>query len=351
MEILFQGCVIRIAFFSRDLPSDCKSGVALQVHRLANALVGRSHAVTCFSFSPRPVDACYTHKHLSKRFSGITAKIWPAWCFRKQDKNAFDIIHFHGDDYLSNGTINRVRTFYGSAWFEFLHATSLRRKLYQLLFYFFECVSCRRRGRLVAISNHTRKALPRISTIIPCGVDTTVFTSGKGKTVHPSILMVGFGGERKGGVALISQFSSVVLPEFPAAVLYVVGPKKVSGTNIVWLRTVCEAELIMQYQQAWVYCMSSTYEGFGVPILEAWACGTPVVATQNAGACELITHNQNGLLCTPQALGKTLSAVIGDGVLRLRLIQNGLQSVAPYDITRIAARYEELYAAALTPQQ
>lgn len=52
--------------------------------------------------------------------------------------------------------------------------------------------------------------------------------------------------------------------------------------------------------------MPSSYEGFGVPYIEAMACGTPVVATVNDGANEVLSGGAFGKLCQDMDLGNVL---------------------------------------------
>lgn len=60
-------------------------------------------------------------------------------------------------------------------------------------------------------------------------------------------------------------------------------------------------ELVDLYKAADVVCMPSRNEPFGITILEAWAAGKPVVASQNGGPGEFVWHNVNGLRIYPTA--------------------------------------------------
>ena len=336
---------MNIAFFSKQLPSDEPNGVSVQVDRLAHALCGLGHAVTCFSFSPRPESAPYPVTTLHWNGAGkLRRKFRPAFAFGKIRVDDFDIAHYHGDDWLCAGSRKRVRTFYGSALFEALHAASPGRFLYQALFYKLEWISCLRRGTIAGISAATRRGLPLVNKVIPCGVPLNRFCPGSPeKTPCPSILFIGDFHSRKRGDLLLGVFQSQILPAYPDCRLAVVGPEKIEAPGVRCLGRINEETLIAEYRKAWVYCLPSSYEGFGVPAIEAMACGTAVVATQNAGIEEIISHEKDGLICTKDSLGPSLLRIIKDEILRTSLISNGLIRARDFDILSIARHYEHIY--------
>ncbi len=335
---------MKIAFFSKCLPSDEPNGVSVQVHRLALALVKAGHEIDCYSFSPKPENASYKHYLLEfKSKDPVAKKFMPALLFRKVEKGNYDIVHYHGDDYLSTGGKNRVRTFYGSALMEALHALSVKRFFYQLLFYSFELISCMKRGAKVGISRNTCRTLPFVKRWIPCCVPLDTFRPGKFKTKYPTVLFVGTIDGRKRGRLVLDLFQRDILPKHPECQLIVVGPQPCSGTNVVYKGRVSESELIELYQSSWVYCLASSYEGFGVPAIEALACGCAVVAVENWGTREVIRSGIDGILCSEKTLGLSVAKVISDDLLRSNLIGNGLSSAKNYCAAKIAAEYEDVY--------
>lgn len=70
------------------------------------------------------------------------------------------------------------------------------------------------------------------------------------------------------------------------------------------------ARLADLYRQASVYVHPAHYEGLPTVLLEAMACGTPVVATAVSGALDVIEDGQNGLLVPPQAPAQLAKAIL-----------------------------------------
>jgi glycosyltransferase involved in cell wall biosynthesis len=335
---------MNVAFFSKQLPSNEPNGVSVQVHRLAEALSQRGHQVTVFTLSPPVIPVQYKCVQLkNKPTFPILRKFTPALRFRTVDTTPFDIVHFHGDDYLCAGASNRVRTFYGSALREALHAATVGRFLYQALFYGFEWIATLKKGTSVAISKDTRRYLPRIKRCIPCCIPLDKFNPGERKSVHPSILFLGDFTSRKRGMLLLHAFTSTVLPAHPDCTLTIVGPVPCSGPGIRYAGRIAEERLIAEYQRSWIFCMPSSYEGFGVPLLEAMACGCAVAATHNPGSIDLVQDGENGLLCRSEELGDVLNRLIEESDVRASLCKEGLKCVRSYDTTEIAKRYERIY--------
>ncbi len=62
-------------------------------------------------------------------------------------------------------------------------------------------------------------------------------------------------------------------------------------------------------EAAYLVMLSTDVESFGLIAIEAFACGTPVIATRDGGLRELIHHGQNGLLVPPNDASALASAI------------------------------------------
>ena len=345
---------LRIAMVHRDLPCIYdRGGVSYHVHYLANHLVARGHEVTVFTTDPRPDDAIYqvhqiavSEKQRQSKF--FQSQVWPVHVAR-QDYSEFDLVHAHGDSHFlrSNGT-PVLRTFYGSALGEAMHAQRLRRKISQIATYPFELLSGKMAAGSTAISYATAKHFPVVDTVIPCGVDLRHFKPSPTKSPNPSVLFVGMLESRKRGTKLVEVFKNEVRPMIPKAELWLVCPEEIEEKGVVCFGKIPTEELIQLYQTAWVFCLPSSYEGFGVPYVEALASGTAVVATANAGAKEVLHDGKYGIVCEEQDLGQALTDLIRNQGKRKKMIKQGLDHAKSFSWDKIIPQYEAVYESLLT---
>jgi sugar transferase (PEP-CTERM/EpsH1 system associated) len=100
-------------------------------------------------------------------------------------------------------------------------------------------------------------------------------------------------------------------------------------------------------QQARLYVLSSISEGVSLTLLEAMACGLPVVATRVGGTPEVVADGVSGLLVPPRdpaALAAALLRVHRDPFLAQQMGVAGRREVETnFDIRAMVARYESLY--------
>ena len=169
--------------------------------------------------------------------------------------------------------------------------------------------------------------------------------SCRGKAATPTILFVGTYHNRKRGKLLMDVFARDILPKLPEVQLWMVCSDAPAAPGVTVFGRVSQEKLITLYQQAWAFCLPSTYEGFGIPYIEAMAAGTAVVASPNVGAVEVTRNGQDGLIAADDKLGDTLLNVLMDENLRQKLEAAGLERVKDFDLNSVCQRYENIYAA------
>ena len=333
----------RIAMASFYLPSESKIGVGYQAHGLANALQGVGHDVTMFSPCGPSDGAAYEHRQLPVTGPGRLRK-W-ARTLAATDLTGFDVLHAHGDDHLCRGSRERVhvRTMHGSCFAEALHITGARERTRMAALGCTEVVASVRADRTVAVSRNTRRWYPWIHHVVPNGVDVDRFAPGDVREPVPTVLFVGTYERRKRGRLLMEQFARDVLPVVPDARLWMVCDDAPRAPNVEVLGRISDADLADRYRRAWVFCLPSTYEGFGVPYIEAMAAGTPVVATSNPGSEEVLEHGRAGRIVADDHLGRELLRLVRDEVARRSLAAAGLRRAQQYSWGTVAALYSRHY--------
>ncbi len=341
---------MRIAFFHATLPEAGRKlgGVEVFVHRLANRLCERGHEVTVFTFGAGPADARYRVAAAGPRrlAAGRISRLTVApLALNRLALGAFDVAHLHGDDWLffARG-LPTVRTFYGSALFEARSATAFKRRVAQSLVYPLEAVA----SRLATVSYDIGTALPapyRIAGSLPLAVEPPARRETE-PAGHPTVLFVGTWRGRKRGAFLADVFAREVRPVLGDAELVVVADDCVPAPGVRWVRFPPDAELARLYAAATVFCMPSTYEGFGLPYLEAMVHGTPVVATPNAGARHVLRAG-GGVIVDDTDLGATLVRLLTDRPARLRLGAAGRHAAEAFSWPRVVAAHERAYATAI----
>ncbi len=344
----------RVFMFHTTLPTLKRKpgGVEIAVHRLANALVDLGTPVTVGSLTSAPADARYVHRRLFTRFPWLVQStvarlgILPLF-LNFLGYGRFDVVHFHGDDWF---VVNRprasIRTLHGSALREAQRATSLRRRLMQYAVFPLERLAAKLATISVAVGEDAA-SLHGIRRVIANGVDHSLFHPGE-KAAVPTILYVGTWEGRKRGRWLYERFLDSVVPRHPDAVLHFIADvPPPSHPRVRFERFPDDAALARAYREAWVFALPSTYEGFGIPYLEAMASGTVVLATPNVGASELLGNGRFGVLAEDGVYTDALLRLLGDDAVRARIAGAGLAHAQEFSWQNVARAYQDVYDDAL----
>ncbi|MFV1917684.1 MAG: glycosyltransferase family 4 protein, partial [Patescibacteria group bacterium] len=117
-----------------------------------------------------------------------------------------------------------------------------------------------------------------------------------------------------------------------------------SNRNLIRPGFVPDKDLVAIYNLASVYCQPSFYEGFGLPVLEAMACGTPVVCAKTQALVEIA--GDAALFADPQKpkdMAEKISELIRSAERENKLIKMGLQRVKIFSWRKAAEETVEVY--------
>lgn len=115
----------------------------------------------------------------------------------------------------------------------------------------------------------------------------------------------------------------------------------VAGQTIPWLS---DAELELLYSGAQVLLYCSLYEGFGLPILDAFCCGCPVITSNVSSMPEVA--GEAALFVDPMNISdirQKLELLLGDETLRLELSQKGFNQVKKFSWKKCAEQTYTVY--------
>jgi glycosyltransferase involved in cell wall biosynthesis len=256
-----------------------------------------------------------------------------------------------------------------------VYATALRWRLRWLV-----RASVRRARRIIASSEHTAADLRRLYgcpaakiRVIPCAVDagwrqvdepTALARVRQRYGIRgPYVLYVGGIEPRKGVDRLIHAFAALRrlrdlphqlvicgTPQWGAGPILALPAVLGLGEAVVFAGAVPDADLAPLYSGATLFAFLGLYEGFGLPPIEAMACGAPVLAADRAALAEVV--GEAGLLVDPfdeGAVVRGLERLLEDAPLRESLRLRGQRRAAGFQPAPVARRvvdvYEECWAA------
>src|SRR6185503_20492857 len=115
---------------------------------------------------------------------------------------------------------------------------------------------------------------------------------------------------------------------------------------VTWIGNVEDVASLLP--QATVFCLASYREGLPKSLIEAAACGLPLVTTDTSGCKEVVTHGENGLLvpvADAPALVVAIDRLLGDPVLARALGACARERVVrDFSLKRILAEQISLYS-------
>ncbi|MCS6880000.1 MAG: glycosyltransferase family 4 protein [Oscillochloridaceae bacterium] len=359
---------MRLCLVSLDFAPVRTSGLTIYAERLARLLANHGHQVTVVAARrPGLAHRTFVEDIVVDRLP-IGRSDWIGYGLRaarhvarRRARGELDLVHFldvhfawayHGPFVASLLQSFRQRLTadggrpYASSW----PNRVFRRGYYSGALRWMERPALRRAGALVSLSEATRQEFiqhyrirPERIMLTPPSIDPTRFAPPPPEAVaalrrrlglegRRVLLHVGFSTPRKGLEYLVAA-----LPALPADVrLVLVGAwepgyreKVRAAAGAAWERvleagSVPDAEMPLYFALADTLTLPSLLEGFGLPALEAMACGTPVIAAASGALPEVV--GPCGVLVPPRdtpALVAAIRALLDDEPRRARLARCG----------------------------
>jgi len=154
------------------------------------------------------------------------------------------------------------------------------------------------------------------------------------------ILSLGTQEPRKNLERLIEATKTLDLPLVIAG-KYGWGKKLGNPSHVKVLGFVAEVDLSALYSSATVFCYPSLYEGFGFPVLEAMACGTPVVTSNISSLPEVA--GEAAILIDPMNIEAIKSGIEQSLPMREKMINKGIQQAKKFRWDKAARQLLSIY--------
>jgi glycosyltransferase involved in cell wall biosynthesis len=230
----------------------------------------------------------------------------------------------------------------------------------------------RRADRIIAISRDVKTSLGLIGVdrrkikVIPNFIDWRIIEQSTGPTFQiprdkPVILSMGRLIEQKDFPTLLRAFAIVKSQLDARLVIIGEGPQREQLTGLAGRLQIAEDVLFAGWldnpfkamRHASVFVLCSRYEGFGNVIIEAMACGLPVICTHcPGGPDEILKNGTFGKLVgigDVNGIAESILEVLRNQAVREKMRQQSLIRAKAYTIENLAPKYLSVIAACLNP--
>jgi len=307
---------IRILVFNwRDILNPEAGGAEIHLHEIFKRIVQEGHEVTVVSSKYsgckgyEEVDGVKIHRVGGKFLYGIAA---PLYYIFKLRNDSLDVVV---DDiskaplftpfYVKKPLIAIIhhlhdKTFFRELPFPLALPLYLLEKLIPLTYRKTPFITVSESTKIELVNHH----LPREQVAVIHNGINSYFSTGK-KAEKPLVVYVGRVKRYKQVDHLVRSFK-IVKEEIPDAELVIAGKGDAHddilmlaeklGVKITCLKEISEEEKVRLLQRAWVYVATSMKEGWCISVIEANACGTPVVAYNTPGLRDSVKDEETGYL-------------------------------------------------------
>ncbi len=360
---------MRVAFITLGFVPLRTSGLDISGERLVRALLGAGHHVTVIAGGHEGLKETWNHPALEIHRVQLGRSNWVGFAYgaaqllkRLECARPFDIVHFWDVHFAYAYAGHYVASLHHSfrqrwsIWEQ--NRGEAPAKVYRFTYYTLarrlaEIPSARGARGLLAISATTRMEFiekygiaPERIVLARHGIDTDFFRPSRASSQRTrlglapgesAILFAGFVTPRK-GLELLAQALPLIRP---APRLLIVGRWNDKFRSRFYQQLGSAANQVIEcgfvpdelmpsyYSTADLYVSASLMEGFGLPLAEALACETPVVATEGGATAEVV--GLGGLLTPardPVALADAISRLLVNPMLRREMGAKGREHIS-----------------------
>ena len=214
-------------------------------------------------------------------------------------------------------------------------------------------------NRIITVSDASKNKIRQLGfnskiEILPNGIDSSFISKIKAKKGN-HLVYVGRLVNYKNVDKIILAMKEVE-KHLPGIELRIIGSGNIKpdlqklskdlGVKVKFLGYVSEEEKFRQIKSARAFVSMSSVEGFGISVLEAMACGTPVIA-KKLPAYREFCNSMNSLLIDDNDLEKTIVNLFKNKKLQESLSKNSLETARKFDWDNVVERLEKIYQSVL----
>ena len=200
--------------------------------------------------------------------------------------------------------------------------------------------------------------------IVPNIIDLSQFQYRRRAPLQPHLICTrGF--HPYYGIDVVVRAFSEIQKAYPEAQLDLVGGggledsirdlvARLRLSNVKFPGVVSREEIGRFYDRADIYVNASNLDNMPVSVLEAFACGMPVVTTEPEGMKYIVTHERTGLLSppgNPSALAQNILRLLNDPELAASLVQNAFEESKQYHWPAVRDRWLRMYSDLMACEQ
>lgn len=370
-------------------------GVARVAYDISLALTKRGHKVTVFTTDkgleessclktndPISLDGMqvYYFRNLSRRLArkGFAMPFYSLYAARRRLAE-FDVIHIHELTRMINVVIYYYAKKYDIPYVFQAHGSIPRSKSRpkQILSWIFDILFgyklLKGASKVIALTQTEAQQYRSVGVpkekieTVPNGIDLSKYTDlptkgcfkkklgiDEGKKV---ILYLGRINRIKGIDFLVRAYAHLIRNLNLDSKLLIIGPDdgclaeiqtliktlKMQDDALV-LGPLYGEDKLEAYVDANVYVLASRYETFPMTVLEAMACGTPIILSEKCGLSEVV-RNRTGLVVNPSSadIEKALRRVLTDEKLQQTYRENCKRTIEQFDLSRTVSKLERIY--------